>query len=107
MKLREAVEGDMRGATEDLREVTLRVSGAVGMGRAAELLEGQTGLIGRGRRGVADVLAEDREGLPKCKRLERQDDLSARTVGNVLNQSQVAPQFLFFYKVIGRLQLKN
>lgn len=90
MKLREAVEGDVRGAAKDLREIMLGVGGAVGVGRAAEFLESQACFIGRRGCGVTDVFAEDWESLPKGKSLEGQDDLGTTAVCDILDQGKVA-----------------
>lgn len=82
----------------------LRVGGAVGVSRAAELLESQACFIGRRGSGVTDVFAEDWESLPKGKSLEGQDDLGITAVCDILDQGEVATQFLFFYKIIRCLQ---
>ena len=97
----------MRGAAQNLREVVLGVGRAVGVSRAAEFLESQTCFIGRRSSGVADVLTEDREGLPQSKCFEGQDNLHASTVGYVLDQREIATQLLFFNKIIGSLQVNS
>ena len=100
MELGEAVEGDVRGTTEDLREIVFGVGRAIGVSRRAELLKSQTGLIGRRGCSGIDVLTEDGECSPQGKGLEGKNDLSSRAVCDIANEGEIATEFVFLEEVV-------
>ena len=99
LPLAQAVEGDMARIAQELAEVLLRVGGAVGVRGRTKLLISQPRLIYARCRGMPDILAEDREGLPKRKRLECQDYLHTRLIRHALYQREVTAQKPLFHYV--------
>ena len=99
--LAQTVEGDVAAAGQDSVKTTLFVGRAVGVGFRAELLVSLPGFVGRRGSGVGDVFAEDGEGLPQGEGLEGEDELYVGLAGNVPDECEVLPQFVFFYEVVG------
>ena len=103
--LRERVESQMTGATDNLVELIILVSWRIGMRLGAKLLEGQAGLAERAGSSRRDILAEDGERLPQRKGLEGKNPFRIGAASNLANQCEVVPQPLFFNNIDGSLQI--
>ena len=66
---------------------------------AAELLECQPRLEKRTGCGMADILAEDGEGLPEREGLEGEDDLRPTLLRHPMNQLEVTSEQVLFHHI--------
>lgn len=94
--LRHGIKSDVRRAAQNVVERVVFVRGRICMSARTEFVECQPCFPGRRCRGVVDVFAKDGERFPQRKGFEGENEFYASTVGDALDELQVAAQQALF-----------
>ena len=92
----------MAGVVCDLRDVVIGISGAECVDTTAELLVAESCFVERAGCRGRDILPENRERLPKGKRLESENNCCVRTSRYIADEFEILAQTLLFEHV-GRM----